>query len=55
MKEYEIDKIITKQIMNHIEIFFQNKLEFPLPLPLHQNKNKTKKNKKSHKNKTLRG
>jgi hypothetical protein len=55
MKEYEIDKIITKQIMNHIESFFQNKLEVPLPLHQNKNKNKTKKNKKSHKNKTLRG
>jgi hypothetical protein len=50
MKEYELDKIITKEIMNHIELFFNNKEKCPL---IHFELNKTKKN-KNYKNKTLK-
>ena len=49
MKEYDIDKIITKEIMNHIEIFFNTYQKYPLT---HFNTiNKTKK-RKVYKNKT---
>jgi len=49
MKEYDIDKIITKEIMNHIEIFFNAHQKYP---STHFNSiNKTKK-RKLYKNKT---
>lgn len=48
MKEYEIDKIITKQIMQHLEIFFDKKKSSP---PNFDNMVKTKKH-RHYKNKT---
>ena len=49
MKEYNIDKIITKEIMNHIEIFFNSQQKYPHAT--FNNIHKTKK-RKSYKNKT---
>jgi len=51
MTEYDIDKIISKQIMNHIESFFNNQGIYPCIK--FDNMNKTKKN-KIYKNKTQR-
>jgi len=45
MKEFEIDKIISKQILNHIENFFNNQKNYPCVD--FSNTNKTKKNNKN--------
>jgi hypothetical protein len=49
MKEYDIDKIITKEIMNHIEIFFNSQQKYP-PATFN-NIHKTKK-RRAYRNKT---
>jgi hypothetical protein len=49
MKEYNIDKIITKEIMNHIEIFFNSQQKYANAT--FNNIHKTKK-RKSYRNKT---
>jgi hypothetical protein len=49
MKEYDIDKIITKEIMNHIEIFFNSQQKYPPAI--FNNIHKTKK-RRAYRNKT---
>jgi hypothetical protein len=49
MKEYDIDKIITKEIMNHIELFFNSKQKYPVT---HFNSIHKTKKRKVYKNKT---
>ena len=49
MKEYNIDKIITKEIMNHIEIFFNSQQKYP---NAHFNNIHKTKKRKLYKNKT---
>jgi hypothetical protein len=49
MKEYDIDKIITKEIMNHIELFFNSQQKYP---NAHFNNIHKTKKRKLYKNKT---
>jgi len=49
MREYDIDKIITKEIMNHIEIFFNSQQKYP---SAHFNNIHKTKKRKVYKNKT---
>lgn len=49
MKEYDIDKIITKEIMNHIQIFFNSNQKYP---STHFNNIHKTKKRKVYKNKT---
>lgn len=49
MKEYDIDKIITKEIMNHIELFFNSQQKYPTT---HFNSIHKTKKRRVYKNKT---